>query len=213
MYLSRIKLNTTLQNTIKALVAPNMFHGAIENCEKCEKNERTRKLWRIDNLYGERYLLILSETQIDFSDVANQFSGYCEYESKSYDSLVERITDGSKWQFKLRANPTVQKYDEKKGRGKVIAHTVNSLQEEWLSKQSKKYGFSLSDGEWLVTHSQWYIFKKKKECKSSVKIFAVTYEGTLTVTDKELFKNALINGIGREKAFGMGMLTVAGVRK
>ena len=38
-----------------------------------------------------------------------------------------------------------------------------------------------------------------------------TYEGILTVTDAEAFRNALVKGIGREKAFGMGMLTVTRV--
>ena len=40
---------------------------------------------------------------------------------------------------------------------------------------------------------------------------AVTYEGVLTVTDTELFCKALTEGIGRGKAYGMGLLTVARV--
>ena len=70
MYLSRIKLNTSLRKTMQALAAPNLFHGAIESSET---DERTRKLWRIDTLYGDRYLLILSENKTDFSTVAEQF--------------------------------------------------------------------------------------------------------------------------------------------
>ena len=213
MYLSRIKLNTALRDTIKALAAPNLFHGAIESCEKCEKEERTRKLWRVDTLGGERYLLILSQAQLDFGKVAKQFSGSCEYEWKNYDGLLERITDGSKWQFRLKANPTVQLYSKEKSRGKVYAHITTSHQEEWLVKQSQKYGFSLSGGEWLVTGSQWYIFKKNREQKKDVRMISATYEGVLTVTDADLFRKALTEGIGREKAYGMGLLTVSGVRK
>lgn len=41
-----------------------------------------------------------------------------------------------------------------------------------------------------------------------VSFLAVTYEGILQVTDAELFRKALTDGIGREKAYGMGMLTV-----
>ncbi len=212
MYLSRIKLNMNKRETLKALAAPNIFHGAIESCEKCEKAERCRKLWRIDTLGGEKHLLILSHKQVDFSEVALEFSDSCQYESKSYDGLLGRITDGSKWQFRLRANPTVQKYCDSKGRGKVLAHITPTHQEEWLKKQSEKYGFTISEGEWLVTGSQWYIFKKNKDSKSKVHLLAVTYEGKLTVTNTELFKKALTEGIGREKAFGMGLLTIAGLR-
>ena len=48
----------------------------------------------------------------------------------------------------------------------------------------------------------------KKEAGNRISFISVTYEGILTVTDKELFVKALTEGIGREKAYGMGMLTV-----
>lgn len=70
MYLTRIKLDITKTNTIKALVCPSRFHGAIESAES---DGRTRKLWRIDELGGEKYLLILSEKELDFSNVSDQF--------------------------------------------------------------------------------------------------------------------------------------------
>ncbi|MCD8151442.1 MAG: type I-E CRISPR-associated protein Cas6/Cse3/CasE [Clostridiales bacterium] len=34
------------------------------------------------------------------------------------------------------------------------------------------------------------------------------YEGTLTVESPELFVNLLCHGMGREKAYGFGMMTV-----
>ena len=46
-----------------------------------------------------------------------------------------------------------------------------------------------------------------------MRLLAVTYEGILTVTDEDSFRKALVNGIGREKAYGLGMITVAGMRK
>lgn len=206
MYLSRIKLDTSRTDTMRALAAPNVFHGAIESADE----ERTRKLWRLDTLNGELYLLILSENRIDLSSVSEQFGYDSSFESKSYDSLLDRITNGSRWHFRIKANPTIQKYDERKGRGKVLAHITPEYQGEWLKKQAEKYGFALNDGEWLVTGSRWYLFKKNKYKKDNVKMLAVTYEGVLTVTDADAFKNALVKGIGREKAFGMGLLTVTG---
>ena len=69
MYLSRIKLNTSQTKTMQALAAPSIFHGALETCEK---DGRTRKLWRIDSLRGEDYVLILSEKNLDLSGMAVQ---------------------------------------------------------------------------------------------------------------------------------------------
>ena len=207
MYLSRIKLDTSRTETMRGLASPSVFHGAIESADE----ERTRKLWRLDTLYGDQILLILSENRIDFSGVAEQFGYDSSFESKLYDGLLERITNGSRWHFRLKANPTVQKYDEKIGRGKVLAHITTEYQSEWLKKQAEKNGFSLNDGEWLVTGSRWYVFKKNRNNRDRVKMLAATYEGVLTVTDADAFRTVLVKGIGREKAFGMGMLTVTRV--
>ena len=193
---------------MRALAAPNRFHGEIESADE----KRTRKLWRVDTLAGEQYLLILSEAQLALSTAAQKLGYDGTYECKHYDGLLERITDGSVWQFRLKANPTYQVYDEKAGRGKIYAHTTTDHQEEWLKKQAEKHGFALNDGQWLVTGSRWYMFNKKQGSRNNVRMIAATYEGILTVTDAEAFKAALVNGIGREKAYGMGLLTVTRAR-
>jgi CRISPR system Cascade subunit CasE len=36
----------------------------------------------------------------------------------------------------------------------------------------------------------------------------VTFEGLLQIQNLVLFKQTLVNGLGREKAFGMGLMTV-----
>ena len=75
MYLTRIQLDLTKTKTMQALVAPKLFHGAIE-C--AEPEGRTRKLWRLDTLNGNQYLLILTESPLDFSEVVRQFgTGTC----------------------------------------------------------------------------------------------------------------------------------------
>ena len=208
MYLSRIKLNAARTQTMRALAAPNVFHGAVESCDE----SGGRKLWRVDTLGGEQYLLVLSEEQFDLASAAEQFGYDSAYDSKPYGGLLERITSGSRWQFRLIANPTVQKYDEKKGRGKVLAHITTQYQGEWFKKQAEKHGFALNDDEWLVTGSKWYIFRKNRSSNNTVKMLAVTYEGILTVIDADAFRKALCTGIGREKAYGMGMLTVMRTR-
>lgn len=207
MYLSRIMLDAAKPKTMLALASPNLFHGAVESAFP---GERTRKLWRIDMLRGERCLLILSEEAADWSSVCAQF-GFPgrPAETKSYDPLLERITGGSKWQFRLRANPTVA-VKQNGTRGKVLAHTTTDYQMQWLAARSEKHGFTLIPEEYLVTENKWYAFRKGG--KNQVRMLAVTYEGLLTVTDAELFRQALTQGIGREKAYGMGMLTVTAPR-
>lgn len=207
MYLSRIKLDTTRSKTMKALASPNIFHGSIEATEDVSKDKLSRKLWRVDNLNGNKYLLILSHKKIDFSTVAEQFGYDNTVETKDYSPFLERIVNGSRWNFRLKANPTVCKFNPERQRNQIFAHITTEFQEEWLKKQAEKNGFVLTDGEWLVTGSERCTFWRKGD-KKPVRIMSVTYEGILTVTDAEAFRNALTNGIGREKAYGFGLLTI-----
>lgn len=89
-----------------------------------------------------------------------------------------------------------------------MAHITPNHQKEWLLNRAERFGFELKEDEFQVTGSRWYRFRKKKDEKTYVSLLAVTFEGVLTVKDAELFKQTLCNGIGREKAFGMGLLTV-----
>lgn len=203
MYLSRIKLDPANRNTLRALSEPKLFHGALENIFP---GPRTRKLWRIDSLNGDLYILLLSETVPDFSGFCSQFCRTAEdVQSKPYDGLLSRIENGSKWRFRLTANP-VKSLRVENDRGKIHAHITAAYQKEWLLAKSEKCGFHLSEDFFDVTQSRWYQFYKKDQ--NRVSLLAVTYEGVLEVTDEVVFRKAICEGIGRGKAYGMGLLTV-----
>ena len=221
MYLTRMELDVRRKKTMVAFANRRLFHGAVESAFE---GERKRRLWRIDRLGNVCYLLIVSEDKPDLTLAFEQFGPYQKeayWETKQYDKLLNCIENGSMWQFRLTANPTVsrskkknkddfqsQKQDsEKIKRGTVYAHKVESYQREWLQKKAEKNGFYVKNENVSVVQSQWMQFTKK-EAGNRISFISVTYEGILTVTDKELFVKALTEGIGREKAYGMGMLTV-----
>lgn len=205
MYLSRVKLNLAKRETMIALSAPQRFHGAVERSIAVTGE---RHLWRLDSLKDQTYMLILSATKPDLSGVQSQF-GYdldaTSAQTVVYDKLLERVTEGSKWHFRLVANP-VRSVFRAEGRGKVMNHLTVDQQQAWLLQRSSTLGFSLVDGEFAVVGSKWHKFQKKD--KNRVSILAVAFEGVLTVTNVELFRQALLNGIGRGKAYGLGLLTI-----
>lgn len=203
MFLSRIQLNLNSRNTMKALSSPSIFHGAVESAFS---GERKRNLWRIDSLGGKMYLLLLSSSEPDLESFCEQFgeNDVCA-EIKSYDKLLERIKNGSRWRFRIVANPT-KSVSRENQRGKVYPHITSDYQKKWLIEKSSKNGFLLSEDSFNIVQSKWLRFYKKES--RPVSLLSVTYEGILEVTDEELFRNALINGIGRGKAYGMGLLTV-----
>jgi len=208
MYLSRIEIDPARRATMVALTAPQKIHGAIESAFS---GERRRKLWRIDKVGNKYWLLILSEDAADFAAIAGQFGpakACCE--TRAYEPLLQRIVVDSVWRFRLTANPTksCSNAANPKARGVVRAHCTVDYQTQWLEQRAEKNGFCLLPDCFTVTHSQWYRFHKGKDLRRAVSLLSVTYEGILKVTDPERFRAVLTNGIGRGKAYGMGLLTV-----
>ena len=199
MYLSRAELDPT------RLISPQKFHGAVENAFA---GARRRRLWRLDQLGEKLYLLLLSEERPDLSGVVEQFGTGAAPESRNYDPLLARITPGSRWQFRLAANPTKSCKDAQKpaARGTVAAHCTTQYQKQWLLERAAKHGFAVSEGSFAVTRKQTYHFKKNGT--RPITLLAVTYEGILQVTDPEAFKALLCEGVGRGKAYGLGLMTI-----
>ena len=211
MFLSRIKLDTTRRSTMKALASPNLFHGAIE---QSFSGPRSRNLWRIDTLGENTYLLVLSRNAPDFKSLIAQFGTEGNsWESRSYDALLGRIETGGFWHFRLTANPTISKAFGSAERGKVLGHITSEHQKRWLLDRAEKHGFSLEEERFSVVQSRWIRFRKGTDGGRPVSLLSVTYEGMLTVTDPVLFTQTLTDGLGRGKAYGLGMLTVANPRR
>ena len=94
--------------------------------------------------------------------------------------------------------------------GKVYPHVTVEQQSKWLLDRAKGLGFDIleSDGipSFSVINREWQVLKRKGG--RSVKLSKVTYQGYLKIVDLDLFRSALLKGVGREKAFGMGLMTV-----
>lgn len=213
-FLTRFELDFKKRSTMKALVSPNLFHGAVESSFP---GERKRCLWRIDSLAGRNYLLLLSSEKPNLEYAVKQFgvdNAEQLWETKEYTPLLDRIKDGTQWRFRLTANPikSCKNGNEKEKRGTVYAHITPEYQKKWLLERSEKNGFTLEENSFSVVEHKWYKFFKGSVRKHPVTLLSVTYEGYLTVKDAELFKNTLVGGLGRGKAYGMGLLTVVKAR-
>lgn len=206
MELIRIHLDTLKRKTVQALLNPNIFHAAIE---ASVQGERMRVLWRIDQLAGQSYLLMLTSASINTQFLIDQF-GYPNETAQiaDYSKLLEKVEDGTQWVFRLTANPVHrEKTETNEVRGKILPHVSMEHQLNWLYLHAERNGFVVDKEKTKVVNSRWVKFRKK-DSKTTVKLKEVTFEGVLTVTDAELFKKVLTDGFGRAKAYGMGLLTV-----
>ncbi len=206
MYLTRLHLDPCSRKTILALNNFNFFHGAIE---RSRVGEKSRILWRIDSVNGQYYLLILSQERLETKRLEQQFGFLDEpAQAKEYDLIFTYLLPGSKWRFRLCANPT--RSVSNGSRGKITAHVSQFYELDWLKQKGLAHGFSIDEEVTQVTGSRWVNFKKKT--KDEVSIKQVAFEGVLTVEDPDVFRQALCDGVGRGKAYGMGLLTIAPIR-
>jgi CRISPR system Cascade subunit CasE len=216
MFLSRIALNPRRKSTMAALASPQTLHAAVENSFPPDLLKKGRNLWRLDKLGNDLYLLVLSSRKPDFSHIVEQFgwpSSDQSWETKNYTLLTERLKAGQQWQFRLRANPvhSVRQTADSQGtakRGKVYAHVTAQQQEQWLLERAEKYGFRVQEGSFQVVQQEVRKFLRHRQ---PVTLGIATFEGILEVTDVDLFREALANGIGRAKAYGCGLLTITRV--
>ena len=155
MYLSRISLDITERNTMKALSSPSIFHGAISDSFT---GGRPDVLWRIDNLNDRLFMLILSNDRPDLTNFSRQFSNGEHWETKDYDQLLDRIKNNSVFRFRITSNPTKTICDKNGKRGKVVAHITTEHQKNWLIRKGTKNGFSVNESSFDVVQSKWYRF-------------------------------------------------------
>lgn len=213
MFLSRIELCTKKPSTRRAIASPQVLHAVIEgSIPTIPGTEKERKLWRIDSLNQRLYLLLLTPSRPNFTELVKQF---CQPgttgESKDYTAHLSDIHVGQHFRFRLRGNPVHSVFVEKGKRGKVYAHVTVAQKRGWLIKKAASCGFALKDDDFDLVETGHHKFHREVK-KPLVELAYSVFEGLLTVTDAELFTHALTQGIGRGKAYGCGLLTVMRVR-
>ncbi len=203
MYLSRVKINTSIRNTRKFLGSLQVIHASVESC--FADHDTTRKLWRLDYFCGQPYLLVLSREKPDFTSLVEQY-GYAgeDGEIRDYQRVLDCLEDGKRFRFRLCANPVHSIKDEGGKRGKVVPHVTICQQEEWLEQKCEKLGFSLD--EFLVVQRELKRFTRQGK---PITLHTAVYEGILTIRQAEIFRETLVQGIGRAKSYGCGLLTLA----
>ena len=212
MLISRIELDLKKHQTRRAIAVPQVLHAIVESCFQ-EKADKDRKLWRLDRLQGRLYMLLLSPEKPDFTEFARQLcSEDVKGETKDYTPLLSSIQTGVRLRFRLRANPTHSVVTEKGTRGKVYPHVTVEQKRDWLMKKSQTCGFKLDELLFDVVETDHLRFWRNSTVRP-VEIGVAVFEGELEITEQGMFVQALTQGIGRAKAYGCGLLTVAGLQQ
>lgn len=199
-YLSRVELDTNNRQKMQDLTHVGTYHGWIESCFPYHK-ERRRHLWRIDLINGKNYVMILSDEMPDMAKL-EKYGVEGTAQIKTYSP---KLSDDGVYRFKLTANPIHRNGHE------VYAYNKVSEQMKWGNDQLLKHGFVIKSVD-ITNRRSVMLEHEDKGKRRRVYLREATYEGVVMIDDKDKATETLFNGIGREKAYGMGMLTLMPVR-
>jgi CRISPR system Cascade subunit CasE len=225
MYLTRAYLNPRRRGAIRLLGHPQRMHAAVlAGFPPLPADARV--LWRLDSDEPHRPVLwIVSPYRPDLAHLAEQAgwpgSDAPQWESRSYEPLLKQLDAGQQYAFRLTANPTRAIAPDGTGRrGKRVEHVTAARQAAWLLARAENAGFRVAESGTCMPGTDDPALQLQLADRAKVRftknghdgtitIARVTYEGMLEVTGPDALRHALTFGIGRARAYGCGLLTLA----
>lgn len=224
--LSRILLDPRVRGARKLIGNPQAMHAAVMTAFSAGETDLSgRVLWRLDSTPDRHVLYLVGSGVPDLRVIAGQACSAGERgDTADLGPFLDRLAAGQRWAFRLTANPVHTKAGERGTRGRVFAHVTEKQQLAWLDAKSNQHGFSIvhraaprdpSDDELAVEHLDAMVSQRrdlrfrKGNAKNPVMIRTARFDGHLEVTDVELLRRALTEGIGRARAYGCGLLSLA----
>lgn len=206
MYLSKITLNFDHPGARRDLADPYEMHRTLTRVFVPDRETApARFLWRLERGAGHipsTVVLVQSAVRGDWSALEG-IPGYTTeiLRNKSVD-LDALIQPGGFYRFRLLANPTVMRGGKRYG----LVREEDQL--SWLARQGTRHGFVVHA---CMRSASECLRIRQGESGNRVVLRAVLFEGVLEAQSAELLRESLLKGLGRGKAFGLGMLSVARV--
>ena len=218
MYLTKMPINGRRRGAAKLLSSPQAMHAAVQSAFPPETLESSggRALWRVDRAGDNQIsLYVVSPVEPDLSHVVEQAGWQTGdmWQTRDYRPLLDRLERGQRWAFRLTANPVFRgrKAGSDWSETKPLAHVTVKQQEGWLLDRAERAGFRVPDGfadEAALRVVDRSILRFTKGGHRVV-VGTATFEGVLEVADSDALVGTLTQGLGRAKAYGCGLLTLA----
>jgi CRISPR system Cascade subunit CasE len=222
MYLTRFDINPARRGAHRLLGSPQAMHAAVLACfpphgpDDTPPEGRARVLWRVDRAgKTAAQLYVVSPSTPDLTHLVEQ-AGWPTtqtWQSRDYTPLLDRLEQGQRWGFRLKANPVHNVRVQEGNRTQPLGHVTVAQQQNWLTTRVEKHGFTLTkgtDGEPQVVVHDREIVRFIRQGKT-VTLTTATYDGILEINDALALRAAMVTGIGRAKGYGCGLLTLAPV--
>lgn len=210
MYLTRFEINTRRRTSRSLLGSAHRMHAAILKSFPREV-DAGRVLWRLDPGPDARQdLLIMSASQPDLTALVEDCgwpTAEVGWQTRDYRGFLDGLAEGQRWQFRVVVNP-VKSVATAGGRGKPVPLTRDQ-QQDWFVSRAFSHGFTVSEPQTVATSVRRDTLRFTKEAGTrEVTLGVAQFEGVLRVCDADRLRRSMVEGIGRAKAYGCGLLTL-----
>lgn len=215
MYLTRIAVNPFLAEARKVLDDTHALHRAVmgmfDSYRKDDSGVTTNRakgtgvpLWRLDAGRDSISLFVVSGDKPHTADLARRI-GWDDGTDGAvmvadYDGFLDGIREGDTYAFKTTLNMVTRGRD-----GKSRAAVPPNDKMVWLSRTAQRNGFKVNG----IPDVFAIVDTFEKPDGKRVTLDKSTVTGVLTVTDADRMRRALSAGIGRGRAYGCGLITLA----
>ena len=235
MFLTKIDLDPARRLARKYLGSPQVMHAVVLRATGGDDGDGPgRVLWRADRGPATTTLYLLSPSEPDCTQiVAEAGAAGTRSLTLDYSPFLATLDAGQVWAFRLTANPSYSAPRGPEVRGKRYGHVTVEQQRRWLIERTPRYGFELvpvsgaavsgadadaiaASASVVVVRRERPVFRRRnpdRDRRDRVTINRTVYEGVARVTDPDALRHALVAGIGRSKAYGCGLMTLARVRR
>jgi CRISPR system Cascade subunit CasE len=222
MQLSRLILNPRSRAVRRDLGDCNGMHRTLLRCFPAATGPARQEhgvLYRIESvLSAVPQVLVQSRAVPEWTLLPAGYLADIEGNPsvKSIDHFLENVPDQARYRFRLVANPTrdisVPQPDGTKKEMRVELRNEEDWY-QWLNRKSGQHGFRVlrHDVRPEVMNAAAAAPGKWTGRKNGtlITVAPVRFDGILEITDGTRFRETLLSGIGRSRAYGCGLLSVA----
>ena len=212
MFLTRVELPLAQRDVQRLISNPYAMHQWVMSALP---HPADRTLFRIEPLTVDaRVAVVLLQTQHEPKWPKDNMPNGCRVATKAIENAFEKLSDGQRLRFRMRANPTMKQKRDGKDQGRRCPLVREEDQLKWLVRKGEQCGFRLTENSIggtraCIIRDEKEMLARKPKGAHPLTFRSVLFEGTLTVTDPEKFRQTLVAGIGSGKAFGFGLLSIA----
>lgn len=218
MYFSKITLKPTANQADYAqMVCSNTYkeHQVLWKLFDDDPKAKRDFIYRYEPQNNTpAYYIVSSRKPVDSSFL-------WDIQTKDYKPV---LNTGQQFAFMLRVNPVITKEGKRhdvvmhekhridyknmdKNKRPTTQELVEKAGRKWLTKRAEQGGFSFNDSSVRIDGYRPNTSGRKKG-KKEIRYNTMDFRGILTVTDTDKFTKTLMQGLGKSKAFGCGLMLI-----